>query len=109
MFDIHIHHRADEKKLCEILKTVRVIEHKINNIMATLQDYKNEFARINTATTNIADDIRRLIEKIAAGGMTDAEEAEALTELRAIADQVEAIASTTPEDPVPPTDGTRPR
>lgn len=64
--------------------------------MATLAEFQAAFAEINDTTNNIAADIERLAGQIGAG-MTEAEEATALTELQNIAARLRTIADTTPE------------
>lgn len=80
-----------------------LIINKLNQIMATLVEFKAAFAEINEATTNIAADILRLTEQIGSGGLTAAEETEALNELKAAAEALKAVAATTPDGtPTPP-------
>jgi hypothetical protein len=69
-------------------------------IMATKEEFEAGFARVDAATTGIANVIRELIAKIEAGGMTAEEEAAVLARLGQSADALEAMA-VTPEDPVP--------
>lgn len=78
-----------------------IIIKKIIN-MPTKAEFDAAFAEINATTNNIAADIERLAGQIGAGGMTEAEEAQALAELQGIATTLKGIADTTPEpDPVP--------
>lgn len=65
--------------------------------MATLAEFQAAFAAINETTNNIAADIERLAGQIGGGGMSEADEATALSELQTIADRLRTIADTTPE------------
>lgn len=64
--------------------------------MATLAEFQAAFAEINETTNNIAADIERLAGQIGAG-MTEEEEATALSELQGIATRLKSIADVTPE------------
>lgn len=81
----------------------RSVDHKLDFIikklttMPTNEQFDAAFARQNTALTNIADDIRRLTEQQAGGGLTEAQEQAILDQLNAAADQLEALAGQTPE------------
>lgn len=96
---VHIHHHADKS-----------VDHKLDFIikkltkMPTQEQFDAAFARQNAALQNIADDIRRLTEQQAGGGLTEAQEQAILDQLNAAADQLEALAGQTPEptpDPEP--------
>lgn len=63
------------------------------------QEVKASLARIDTATNNIAADIKRLKDRVAPG-MSDQEVAEIQTEADRIAARLEGIASD-PENPDP--------
>lgn len=66
--------------------------------MATLAEFQAAFAEINETTNNIAADIERLAGQIGTGGMSEADEATALSELQTIAARLRTIADTTPEE-----------
>lgn len=68
-------------------------------IMSNLSDLKDQLARIDAATNNIADDIRRLTEQIGTG-MSQADVDEVKAGLEASAVKLEATAAVTPEPPV---------
>jgi hypothetical protein len=82
--------------------------YKTRKIMATIQEFQQALADINSATTNIADDIARLTDQLATGGLSADEEAQVLTELRTAADRLRSVADVTPEAPEgeePPAEG----
>lgn len=93
---IHYHHHGDDKLFTEI----KSINTKITKIMATEQQFLDILARIDTATTNIAEDIRGLKDQIANQGLPADVEANILSTLEAKAAQLESIAADT-ENPVP--------
>jgi len=71
----------------------------MEKLMTTsLQDFKDAFARVDTATTAIAARLKALSDGLA--GMTPAEEEEAQAQLNALAATLEAMAAN-PDDPVP--------
>lgn len=70
-------------------------------IMANLEEFQQALADINEAATNIADDITRLTDQLGGGGLTVEQETQILTELRATADRLRAIADVTPEEEPP--------
>jgi len=89
---VHIHHHSDPAvvyKLDSIIKTL--------NKMPTKQEFQDALAEVTSALENIAADIQRLTDQLATGGLTDAEEQEVFTQLRAVADRAKAIADATPE------------
>jgi hypothetical protein len=93
---VHIHHHAD-----------RSVDHKLDLIikkltkMPTKQEFQDALTEVTTALDNIAADITRLTDQLATGGLTDAEEQEVFTQLRAVADRAKQIADTTPEPETP--------
>ncbi len=60
--------------------------------MSALDDIKADLARINAATTDIADDIKALKDKIGTG-LSDAEVAALKSDLDDIATKLEAVAA----------------
>lgn len=85
---IHIHHHD------------RATDHKLSKIMATLEQFEQALNRIDTATTDIANDIRQLKDEIANGGLNADNEAAILSRLDATATALEAIGASV-ENPVP--------
>lgn len=83
------------KLLNEILRQLTRMEVKI---MATAAEFTAAFAKIDAATTLIADRLRTLSTNI--GSMTAEEEGSARDQLEALATTLESMA-TTPTDPVP--------
>lgn len=96
--DLHIHvHTSDGR---EILHEI----HNLKNlIMATKQEFQAALAEMSTGLDNIAADIKRLTDTLQTGNLTEAEENEVFTQLRAVADRINVIAATTPEPETPPT------
>jgi len=99
LIDIHIHGNFDEieRKLNKILSSITLIHKE----MPTKAEFQQALADVTAALENIAADITRLTDQLSQGGLTDAEEQEIFTELRAVADRANSIAATTPE-PEPP-------
>lgn len=91
-----------------LLKTLRQIESALDRIqqkteqaMASLQSFKDLLAAVDVETNRIAAKIDELVAKLEAGGMTEAEEEEALAGLSATADRLKTIGAN-PADPIPP-------
>lgn len=72
------------------------IIYKLNK-MPTKPEFDALKEEINSALTNIAADITRLVEQLETGGMTAEEEAQVFADLRAIADRANTIAGVVPE------------
>lgn len=99
-FDVNLNISSDTQK--EILLIVRAINQKINN-MPSKQEFQQALADVTAALDNIAADITRLTDQLSTGGLTEAEEQEIFTQLRAVADRAKTIADTTVDPEVPPT------
>jgi hypothetical protein len=99
-FDVNLNISSETLK--EVLQIVKAINQKLNT-MPTKAEFEQALAEVGTALDNIAADITRLTDQLSGGGLTDAEEQEIFTQLRAVADRAKAIADTTPEptDPEP--------
>lgn len=68
--------------------------------MSAFTDVKTELGVINTTTNEIATDIDELIAKLTQpGGMSEAEAAEVVTELRAVSTTLKGVASKYPAVP----------
>lgn len=79
---------------------------KIESIMANLQDFKDMLTRVDAATNNIADDLKRLAAQIEAGGLSAKDEFEISEALKLAAEKLEAVAAVNPEpEPEPPVEG----
>lgn len=91
---------------CGIIYEVRkdLIQWK-GDLMAQLQEVKDILSRIDAATDGIAAKLKDLADKVEAGGLTSAEEAEVVSSLRGEADKLEGLAKD-PENPVPATSDT---
>lgn len=61
--------------------------------MATLEEFEAELTQINVHTNEIASDMQDLIDRLAAGGLTEQEEADVLAQLSAHKTALEGIAS----------------
>lgn len=81
------------------------IQQKMEILMATLQNFKDLVAGINTETDRLAAKIDAFIAGQNAGGMTPAEEDAALADLQAVSDRLKTIGadSTNPIPAEPPT------
>lgn len=93
-----------KKLLKQLLLTDKVLDHiqqKMETIMASLQNFKDLLAAVDAETNRIAAKIQSLVDGLSGGGMTDAEEAEALAGLSAVADRLKTIGAD-PSNPVPP-------
>lgn len=78
-----------------------IVWQRLNVLEARIMDQFTEVLdRIDTATTEVAIEIRDLRDQLTAGGLTPAQEADVLARLGAAADRLEGIA-TDPDDPVP--------
>ena len=88
-----------------VFKVVRLLEEqaaKIESIMATLQDFKDLLTRVDAATTNIAEDLKRLAAQVEAGGLSEKDEFEISEALKLAAEKLEAVAAVNPEPVVEP-------
>jgi hypothetical protein len=83
-----------------ILQELRIIRRTMEAILATQQQMQDAIARLNTATTAVADRLRRLAEQIENGGMTGEQENAAVAELNTLADSLTSMGQD-PADPVP--------
>ena len=101
LFEKHYHFNFDG-----LFRVVRLLEEQakqIQTIMATLQDFNDLLTRVDVATTNIAEDLKRLAAQVEAGGLSEADEAEISEALKLAAEKLEAVAAVTPEPaPEPP-------
>lgn len=100
-FDVNLNISSDTQK--EILALVRSINLKLNNVPSKLE-FQQALADVTSALDNIAADITRLTDQLATGGLSDADEQEVFTQLRAVADRAKSIADTTVDPEVPPTE-----
>lgn len=90
--DIHIHiHNAEGKEILHEIHTLKQL------IMATKEQFQAALAEMSTGLDNIAADIQRLTDQLQTGNLSEAEETEVFTQLRAVADRINQIADVTPE------------
>lgn len=95
--------------VCVALDTLKNQGHKLSIIMANLQDFKDLLTRVDVATNNIAEDLKRLAAQIEAGGLSAKDEFEISEALKLAAEKLEAVAAVTPEPaPEPPVDPVEP-
>lgn len=73
---------------------------KLSIIMANLKDFKDLLSRVDVATNNIAEDLKRLAAQIEAGGLSAKDEFEISEALKLAAEKLEAVAAVNPEPPV---------
>lgn len=73
--------------------------------MATLEQFQGILTRIDSATTNIASDLRGLKDQIAGQGLPSDVEEEILSQLEAKAVALESIARETLEEGEEPVEG----
>lgn len=99
-FDVNLNISSDTQK--QILSIVKAINLKLDT-MPTKAEFQAIAQEFRDAFLNISNDITRLTDQLAAGGMTEAEEAEVLEEFRTLAADAKALADKTPEAPVEPT------
>ena len=94
---------------CVALDMLKNQGHKLSIIMANLQDFKDLLTRVDAATNNIAEDLKRLAAQIEAGGLSAKDEFEISEALKLAAEKLEAVAAVTPEPaPEPPVDPVEP-
>src|SRR5688500_17650855 len=99
---IHVHLHIDEREpaWAKVLGSkIDTIQETQETIMANQADFTDVLGRIDTATSNIADDIRRIKDQLSTG-MTAADVQAVKDTLEAKAVTLEGIAADT-EDPVP--------
>ena len=103
LFEKHIHYHCDNLRVVELLQIQAV---KIQTIMTQLEMFKDLLLRLEAATTNIAADIKRLADQVAAGGLSEKDELEISAALKLAAEKLEEVAAVTPEPtPEPPVEG----
>lgn len=83
-----------------IYKRLRILEGKIDNIMAKQEDFDAVLGRIDTATNKIAADLIALRDQIKGAGLPEALENSILASLTEKAARLEAIGAD-PTEPVP--------
>lgn len=98
---INVHGNFDEleSKLNKIFSSIKLIHKE----MATKLEFQQALADVTSALDNISADITRLTDQLAQGGLSEADEQEVFTQLRAVADRAKSIADTTVDPEVPPT------
>lgn len=105
-FDVNLNISSETQK--EILSLVKIINQKLNNV-PTKAEFQQALADVGAALDNISADITRLTDQLSGGGLSDAEEQEIFTQLRAVADRAKQIADTTADPEPEPTEPTEPQ
>lgn len=94
---------------CVALDMLKNQGRKIESIMSNLQDFKDLLTRVDVATNNIAEDLKRLAAQVEAGGLSAKDEFEISEALKLAAEKLEAVAAVNPEPaPEPPVDPVEP-
>ena len=96
--DVYIH--PDHEQESDTNKLLRQILNLTKN-MPTKAEFQAIAQEFRDAFLNISNDITRLTDQLAAGGMTEAEEAEVLEEFRTLAADAKALADKTPDQQTP--------
>lgn len=78
----------------QIENVSKQLENARRQIMASLAELETELVAANEATNEIAADLQDLINKLAAGGMTPAEEQSVLEQLAALRTKLQGVAAT---------------
>ena len=103
LFEKHIHYHCDNSRVVELLQ---IQAAQIQTIMTQLEMFKDLLLRLEAATTNIAADIKRLADQVAAGGLSEKDELEISAALKLAAEKLEEVAAVTTEPtPEPPVEG----
>ena len=92
-----LQYRLIERRLDEVVFLLSASANREVETMALVDELKAELVKANDATNNIAADIVRLNERLAAGTLTEAEATEIRNELSALAVRLEGVAAVTPE------------
>jgi cell division septum initiation protein DivIVA len=96
--DVNINVRGQNES--EVLELLNKIIKQNNKMAATIEQFESALNRIDTATTNIAQQLRDLKDQIANQGLPAELETQVLTRLETSATQLEAV-GTSVENPVP--------
>jgi chromosome segregation ATPase len=94
---IHVHNHADT----EVIQLLKELKTQNKKIMASLEQFESALSRIDTATTNIANQLRDLKDQIANQGLPADVENTVLSRLETAATQLEQVGQSV-ENPVPP-------
>lgn len=111
-------HTPDDSALDELRTQISALKESMRDlttwrqdVMATLQQFKDAFAKIDAATNDIAADLKGLRDRIAEleanQGISAADEDSMLAEVDGLVTKLEGTAKD-PENPVPPTEPTEP-
>lgn len=92
---------GDHNLLHNVFQILKSIKHQNQKIMATIEQFEAALTRIDTATTNIANQLRDLKDQIANQGLSTEVEESVLGRLETAATQLEAVGQSV-ETPVGP-------
>jgi DNA repair ATPase RecN len=100
--DVNINVKGQNES--EVLELLNKIIKQNSKMAATIEQFVSALDRIDTATTNIAQQLRDLKDQIANQGLPADLEDQVLSRLETSATQLEAV-GTSVENPVPPVEG----
>lgn len=98
----NLHLTIELKSISQDAKQILEIVQLIKNNMPSKTEFQQALADVTAALDNISADITRLTDQLAQGGLSDADEQEIFTQLRAVADRAKSIADATIDPEVPP-------
>lgn len=84
--DLHVHY-YHEHEIKKLLETVSIINSKLDQIMTRQEKLDQAIADLNAGTNEIAADLQKLKDELAAGAVSD-ESLQALTDNIAILQQL---------------------
>lgn len=98
----NLHLTIELKSISQDAKQILEIVQLIKNNMPSKTEFQQALADVTAALDNISADITRLTDQLSQGGLSDADEQEIFTQLRAVADRAKSIADATIDPEVPP-------
>lgn len=100
---VHMHSHGDEK----VLEVLNSLNTKIDQIMTKQERFDAILARIDTVTTNIAEDYKTLLQEVKDGTVSDESLAKAETNITTLETLAASKENPIPnEPPIPPVDTT---
>ena len=89
----HIYLHRDDENEDKVISMLEEIKSQGRSLMASAAEMKAELVKANETTNEIQADVAEILAKLAAGGMTEAEEAQALSDLKALNDRLTGVAA----------------
>lgn len=89
-----------ERSLSNAEESVNRINQRLETTMATLQNFKDLLAAVNTETDRIAAKAQTLLDHVSDSGLTGPEEEEILAEGAAIVARLKSVGAD-PQNPIP--------